>query len=177
MFSDSGTFILISFQMGIMPSMPQVIHQLDADPVTTRYFPLTDLYYLHKYLTPSGEFTIETEEVDRNSTRLASRKVAKNNLLEESSDFTGQDQDETPIYLDNVICCPSSLADGDRFLLLGKNDDEKMRLLIVPRQGRSLEIRSLSLTFNEAKSRLEAEWKKRQALKDKEMEETGKQNE
>lgn len=49
-----------------------------------------------------------------------------------------------------------------------------MRLLIAPRLGRTLEIRPLSLTFNEAKRRLEAEWGKRLTLEDKEMEETGR---
>ena len=154
----------------------QVIHQLDADPVTTRYFPLTHQYYSHKYLTPSGEYVIGTEEVDRTSYRLVSRKLAKYDLFEENSDFTRQDQDDLPVYLDNVVCYPSSLADGDRYLLLGQNDDEIMRLLIAPSEGRTLEIKSLSLTFNEAKRRLETEWAKRQALRDKEIEETGKQN-
>ncbi len=78
--------------------------------------------------------------------------------------------------IDNVICYPSSLADSRRFLLLGQNDDEKMRLLIEPSEGGALEIKSLSLTFNEAKRRLEAEWEKRNALRDKEIEETGDQN-
>lgn len=157
-------------------SAPYVLHQLDADPVTTRYFPLTYQYYSHNYLTPSGEYVIETEEVDRTSYRLVSRKLAKNDLFEENSDFARQDRDDLPVYLDNVVCYPSSLADGDRYLLLGQNDDETMRLLIAPSEGRTLEIKSLSLTFNEAKRRLETEWGKRQALRDKEIEETGKQN-
>ena len=117
---------------------------------------------------------IETEQVDRTSYRLVSRKLAKDELFEENSDLWRQDQDDLSVYLDNFICYPSRLADGDRFLLLGQNDDEKMRLLIAPSEGHDLEITVLSLTFNEAKRRLEAEWEKRRALMDKEIEETGK---
>lgn len=51
-----------------------------------------------------------------------------------------------------------------------------MRLLIAPREGRALEITPLSLSFNEAKRRLEAEWEKRWALRDKETGGTGEQN-
>ena len=118
---------------------------------------------------------IETEEVDRTSYRFVSRKqLAKDDLFEEDSDFRRQDQDDLPVYLDDVVCYPSRLADGYRYLLLGQNDDEKMRLLIAPSEGRDLEITVLSLTFNEVKRRLETEWEKRRALKDKEIEETGK---
>lgn len=49
-----------------------------------------------------------------------------------------------------------------------------MRLFIAPRQGRTLEIRPLSLKFDEAKRRLGAELGKGLALEDKEMEETGR---
>lgn len=145
MFSDSGTFILIAFALDFGPSTPHVIHQLDTDPVTTRYFPLTQPFDRRNYLTPSGGFRIEPE-VTSNSNRLVSTKVAKSDLLEESSDFTGQDQDEESVYLDNVVYYPSSLAISDQFLL-GQNDDEKMRLMIAPRQRLTVEIRPLSLTF------------------------------
>ena len=102
MFSDSGTFILIAFALDLGPSTRHVIHQLDTDPVTTRYFPMTQPLGHHNYLTPSGEFRIEPE-VTSNSNRLVSTNVAKSDLLKESSDFTGQDQDEISISLDNVV--------------------------------------------------------------------------
>lgn len=110
------------------------------------------------------------------SYRLVSRKLSKSDWFEEDSDSTRQDQDDPPVYLDNVICYPLSLADSHTILLLGQNDDEKMRLLIAPLEGRALEIKSLSLSFNEAKRRLEAEWGKRQALGEDKIEDTGKQN-
>ena len=152
---------------------PYVIHELDADPVTTRYYRLSNYGYPQNHLTSSGEYVIEIEQVDRTSYRLVSRKLPKFDLLEENPYVMSQNRDDQQVHLDNVICYPSRLADGDHFLLLGKNDDEKMRLLIAPREGRALEITFLSFSFNEAKTRLEAEWKKRRALRDKETGGTG----
>ncbi len=181
MFSDSGTLVLMAFECQWTPWALHVIHhQLDAGPVTTRYIPLLDLdrYHPVKHLTPSGEYMIATEEVDRTSHRFVSRKLSRNDHFEGDSDSTHQDQDDSPVYLDDVVCLSSRLADSNRFLLLGENDDEKMRLLIVPREGRALEIKPLSFSFNEAKRRLEIEWEKRRALKEKEKEkeETGRQS-
>ncbi len=119
---------------------------------------------------------VATEEVDRTSHRLVSRKLSRNDHSEGDSDSTHQDQDDLPVYLDDVIYYAARLADSDRFLLLGENDDEKMRLLIAPREGCALEIKPLSLSFNEAKRRLEIEWEKRRALKEKEMEKRGRQS-
>ena len=172
MFSDSGTYVLMAFRRSI-PPVPHVIHQVDVDPVTIRYFALTYPHNLQKHLTASGEFVIEIEEVDRTSTRLVSRRPTKYDLLHEGSSFI-RDPDEVSVHLDNFICYPSSLADSDRFLLLGQNDDEMMRLLIAPREGSALEIRSIPLTYNVAKRRLEAEWSKRQALSNEDIEEAGK---
>ena len=152
-----------------------VVHQLGVEPVTTRYIPLQDFpSYPLKHITPSGEYMIATEEVDRTSYRLISRKLSKNEDFEADATCTRQDQDDLPVYLDNVIYYPSGLADSSRFLLLGQNDDEKMRLLIAPREGRALEIRPLTLSFNEVKRRLNVEWEKRRALMDKEIGGTGK---
>ena len=63
-----------------------------------------------------------------------------------------------------------SMTDADRFLLLGPNDNEKMRLLLVPYDGRVPEIRTLSLTFAEAKARLEEKWEIQGMLNKKERE-------
>ena len=154
---------------------PHVIHELDADPVTTRYYPLDPYDYPRNHLTPCGEYVIQTEEVDRTSYRLVSRKLLKGDLCEEDCEVPSQTRDDERVFLDNVVCYSSRFANSDRFLLLGENDDEKMRLLIAPREGRALEITSLSLSFNEAKKRLEAEWEKRRALRDKETGGTGEQ--
>ena len=161
-------------------SPPHVIHELDVDPVTTRYFslnyanfPLDHEDYPRKYLTPCGKYMIETEEVDRTSHRLVSTKVSKGELCDP---IKTQYRDDQRVYLDNVIRYSPRLAHGFRVLLLGENHDEKMRLLIAPREGRALEITTLTFSFNEAKRRLEAEWGKRRALWDKETGGTEAQN-
>ena len=145
-----------------------VIHKLDADPVTPRYYPIYD-GYPRSHIALFGEYVIKPEEVDRTSCRLVSKKLPKDNPCEEDFSITSQIRDDQRVSLDNVVCYPSYLSDSDRFLLLGENDDEKMRLLIAPREGRALEIRPLSLSFNEANRRLEVEWEKRRALKDQEI--------
>lgn len=124
MFSDSGTFILIASSLELGPSTPHVINRHDTDPVTTRYFPSTQPLGHHNYLTSFGEFRIEPE-VTSNSNRLVSTKVAKSDLLEESSDFTGQDQDEKSVYLENVVYYPSSLAIAIDFFFSGKTTTRK----------------------------------------------------
>ena len=153
-----------------------VIYEIDADPVTTRYYPLIHEGYPQNHLTSSGDYVIETNERDRNSYRLVSRELLKADLCEEESHVTSQNQDDQQAFLGNFICYSSRFANSDRFLLLGENDDEKMRLLIAPREGRALEITPLSLSFNEAKRRLEAEWEKRRALRDQETGGTGEQD-
>lgn len=164
-FSECGTFAVMSFYPFWTP---YIIHELHADPVTTRYY-MTDYGHSRYYVTPSGEYAIDPDEVDQNSYRLISRKLHKGYLYEEDFNISSQLQDAERVHLDNVVIYPSSLSDSDRFLLLGENDDEKMRLLIAPCEGHALEIRPLSLSFNEAKRRLGAEWEKRRALQDQEV--------
>ena len=60
------------------------------------------------------------------------------------------------------------MIQGDRFLLLGANDEETMHLLTVPHSGRVPKIRTLPLSFAEAKLRLEKEWEIQRTLKQKE---------
>ena len=64
------------------------------------------------------------------------------------------------ILLRDIASYSSHLADADRFLLLGANDDGKMRMLIAPDDGRTPVIKTLSLTFAEARARLEKEWQR-----------------
>ena len=61
------------------------------------------------------------------------------------------------VLLRNVASYSSKLAVADRYLLLGINDDEKMRLLIAPHDEGTPIIKTLSLTFAEARARLEKE--------------------
>ena len=66
------------------------------------------------------------------------------------------------VLLRNIASYSSHLAAADRFLLLGANDDERMRMLIAPHDGRTPVIKTLSLTFAEALARLEKEWQRLQ---------------
>ena len=64
---------------------------------------------------------------------------------------------EPAVVLRNVASYSSKLTVADRYLLLGKNDDDKMRLLIAPHKEGTPIIKTLSLTFAEARARLEKE--------------------
>ena len=66
------------------------------------------------------------------------------------------------VLLRDIASFSSHLAAADRFLLLGENDDEKMRMLIAPDDGRTPVVKTLSLTFSEARVRLEKEWQMRE---------------
>lgn len=61
------------------------------------------------------------------------------------------------VMLRDVAAYSSWFAAADRYLLLGKNDDEKMRLLIAPHDEKAPVIKTLSLTYAEARARLEKE--------------------
>ena len=77
------------------------------------------------------------------------------------------------MLLRNIASYSSRRAAAYRFLLLGANDDEKMRMLIAPRDGRTPVIKTLSLTFAEARVRLEKEWQRLQvASQDRDLENT-----
>ena len=67
---------------------------------------------------------------------------------------------EPTVVLPNVASYSSKLAVADRYLLLGMNDDEKMRLLIAPHYEGTPIVKTLSLTFAEARTRLEKEWQR-----------------
>ena len=61
------------------------------------------------------------------------------------------------VMLRDVAAYSSWFAAADRYLLLGKHDDEKMRLLIAPHDEKAPVIKTLSLTYAEARARLEKE--------------------
>lgn len=67
---------------------------------------------------------------------------------------------EPAVVLDSIATFSSHFANADRYLLLGASDDEKMRLLIAPHDERTPVIKTLSLTFAEARARLETKWGK-----------------
>ena len=67
---------------------------------------------------------------------------------------------EPAVRLKDFILYPSHLRNAMQYLLLGDDDNTKMRLLFVPEDGTTPEILPLSLTFAEALARLAAEWEK-----------------
>ena len=80
---------------------------------------------------------------------------------------------EPIVVLRDVAAYSSHHAVADRYLLLGANDDEKMRLLIAPHDEKAPVIKTLSLTFAEARSRLEKEWRRLHAKsQDQDLNET-----
>ena len=77
------------------------------------------------------------------------------------------------VFLSNIASYSSHLAAAYRFLLLGENDDERMRMLIAPYDERTPVIKTLSLTFAEARARLEKEWRRLQVeSQDQDLEDT-----
>ncbi|KAL9630975.1 MAG: hypothetical protein Q9164_006139 [Protoblastenia rupestris] len=57
----------------------------------------------------------------------------------------------------DIVAVPARLSDSKAFLLLGANDDENMRVLLVPCDGHVPEVQGLSFSFAEAGARLERE--------------------
>lgn len=55
------------------------------------------------------------------------------------------------------VCIPETTT-GRGVLLLGENDDHKIRLLMVPENDRLPEIQDLPLTFSQARAILEQKW-------------------
>lgn len=64
------------------------------------------------------------------------------------------------VILHDVAAYSSQIDPAEKFLLLGAEDHEKMRLLIAPFDGRTPVIKTLSLTFAEARARLEKGWQR-----------------
>ena len=85
---------------------------------------------------------IRFDDIDSTCTKLSYMKPAKQG-------FWQIDHDPV-ISLENVTTYPMSMIKAERFLLLGADDDEKMRLLVIPSEGRAPEIKPFSLTLAEA---------------------------
>ncbi|KAL2045111.1 hypothetical protein ABVK25_012228 [Lepraria finkii] len=68
--------------------------------------------------------------------------------------------DDPAALLEDFVLHASHLRNIERYLLLGDDDNTKMRILFVPEDGTTPEILPLSLTFAEALARLAAEWER-----------------
>lgn len=128
------------------------------EPHPTRFIRHSQDSYFHYCIAGKDNSFIDVENTDSPFARLRYTKPA-------TQGFWNSEEDP-PIYLENIAAYPSSTTNADRFLLLGANDNEEMRSLILPLDGRVPKITPLSLTFAQAKIRLERKWELQYALKE-----------
>lgn len=141
LFSGCGTFTYLETCLGRGENWCQKLDLIDTSPVPPRYI---------RRRWSSDNFLIHFFDSGTNSLRLELGKFDNNGFWE----------DTRVVYLDYIASYSSDFAAADKFLLLGANDQERMRMLIAPRDGRTPVIKTLSLTFAEALSRLENEWQR-----------------
>ena len=155
LFSDCGTFTYIENRDERKDWWFQKLDQIDTAPIHSR----------HIYSSLSLEnFLVIFHDDDNTSVKLELIK------FDDKGFWRGT---RPAVVLRNIASYSSHLAAADRFLLLGANDDEKMRMLIAPHDGRTPVIKTLSLTFSEARSRLEKESQKVQVeSQDQDLEDT-----
>lgn len=150
LFSDCGTSIYLERGEWYQKQLLSEIDQIDTQPVLPRC--------IHgSYISNSLSFNNSRVIFHHNDNTSVSLELIKF----DDTDFV---EGKTPaVLLRNITSYSSQFAAADRFLLLGANDDEKMRLLIAPHDERTPVIKTLSLTFAEAQSRLEKEWQRLRA--------------
>lgn len=142
LFSDCGTFAYIASTFRRQVQWLSKVNQIDTKPVLPRC--------LHSSLSFDNS-RVAFHDDDNNSVALELIKF-------DDTDFV---EGKTPaVLLRNIASYSSHFATADRFLLLGANDNERMRLLIARHDEKTPVIKTLSLTFAEARSRLEKEWQR-----------------
>ena len=136
--SSSGNFAYIT-ALGVH----QIIdHDIEASPKSYRYIKEIlaidgAFYQLYRY----GDDTIGLSLSKHEPTRWG---VAKNN-----------------VYLPDLVYYSPLYAHRVReFLLLGKTDEEQMQVLLVPDDDRPPELKSVPLTWAEARTILDRKWEK-----------------
>ena len=142
LFSDCGTYTYLANWDERKDWWYQKVSQIDTAPQPSRY--------VYSPLSLDNSVFIFHED-DNTSVALELIK------LDDKGFWRGT---RPTALLRDIASYSSHLADADRFLLLGANDDEKMRMLIAPHDGRTPMIKTLSLTFAEARARLEKEWQR-----------------
>ena len=156
LFSDCGTFTYYTeSQVERKELWVQKFNQIDTAPIHSRYI----------YSSLSLEnFLVIFHDHDNTSVKLELIK------FDDKGFWRGR---RPAVILRDIASYSSHLAAADRFLLLGVNDNEKMRMLIAPHDGRTPVIKTLSLTFADARVRLEREWKRLQVEpQDQDLEDT-----
>ena len=138
-FSDCGTFTYLEGKSERYDWWFRIIHRLHTNCVHTRFI--------------DNALSFEDSRIvfhdDDNPSAALELITPDNNGFWKGT--------EPAVVLRNVASYSSKLAAADRYLLLGKNDDEKMRILIAPHNEGTPIIKTLSLTFAEARARLAKE--------------------
>ena len=142
-FSDCGTFAYITSALEDAERWYQIVHRVDIPSAAPRFI---------KYSLSFDNLRICFNGFKNVSAELELIKIPENG-------FWGRNNEPRAV-LHDVAAYSSQLTDHELFLLLGTEDDEKMRLLIIPSDGRTPVIKTLSLTFAEARARLEKEWQR-----------------
>ena len=135
-----------------------IVHRLDVNPVCPRILVASYLDYEQQLC--SSERHIQLSDDLRNSLTLIMTRPFQGDSWQPFNDPTAR--------LLDVALYPLHLRDTTKTLLLGENDDTKMRLLCAPNDGSTPEIIPVSLTFNEALSRLNAEYDRLMAARNDE---------
>ncbi|KAF6227691.1 hypothetical protein HO173_012021 [Letharia columbiana] len=155
LFSDSGEFAYLEGRGKREEWWFQSVYQMDINPVPSRFI--------------CGSISLDNSLVifhDGNNVSVALELIK----FDDNGFWIGT---RPAVVLRDIAAYSSHSAVADRYLLLGANDDEKMRLLIAPTDGRTPVIKTLSLTFAEARARLEKEWQRLHAnSQDQDLSET-----
>lgn len=142
LFSDSGTFAYLEARDDREHQWHQIVHRMNIKPAPARSI--------------CNVLSLESSLIILHDGNNASVALELVKLVDDSL-WRGT---EPAVVLDSIATFSSHFANADRYLLLGASDDEKMRLLIAPHDERTPVIKTLSLTFAEARARLETKWGK-----------------
>ena len=157
LFSECGTFTYLENRDERKDYWFQKLNQLDTAPLTSRYI------CNYRALSQDNSLVIFHDE-DNTSVELELVKFGDRGF------WRGR---RPVVCLSDIASYSSHSAAAYRFLLLGENDDERMRMLIAPYDERTPVIKTLSLTFAEARARLEKEWLRSQVeSQDQDLEDT-----
>ena len=136
--SSSGNFAYITAL-----KIHQIIdHDFEASPKSYRYIEgilAIDGAFYQLFVTVEGSILLQLSKPEPTRWSVAKSKV----------------------HLRDLVYCSSLYADRARvFLILGKTDEEQMHVLVVPENDCAPELKSVPLTWAEARAILDRKWEK-----------------
>ena len=146
-FSTCGTYAIIQHIESWSEIRSSVVHQLNSHLVRRR---IIDNSIFGEELA-TREYGIQ---LVRNGSNVIDLKMTR--PFQRSSWRHVPD----PARLKDFVLHPSHLRHTRQYLLLGDDDNTKMRMLFVPEDGTAPEVMPLLLTFAEALARLTIEWER-----------------